>query len=286
MRNIEIYAFSDEAGMDLDSQIAAMLRNGIAGPELRGVDGQNISDISPDKAREIRSRLSDAGLRVRALGSPIGKISLADDFTAHLDRLRRTVDIARALDCGRIRMFSFYPAEGQRAEDMRSQVLDQTGAMLDACEGSGVALCHENEKGIYGDTAARCLELLTAEPRLRAVFDPANFVQCGQDTLEAWVMLRDRVDYLHIKDAFFADGRVAPAGRGEGHVPEIVADYLARGGTAMTVEPHLAVFEGLDALEREGRRSGIDSFTYASVGEAFDAACAALRKILEEAYIP
>ena len=280
MNGIEIYAFSDEAGSALSAQIEAMRRNGLAGPELRGVDGQNISDLTEEKAREVRARLDDAGLRVRSLGSPIGKISLADDFAAHLDKLRHTVDLARILGAGRIRMFSFYPREGQRPEEMRGQVLDQLGAMLDACEGSGVLLCHENEKGIYGDNAARCLDLLTAETRMLGIFDPANFIQCGQDTLEAWALLKDRTDYLHIKDAFFADGRVVPAGRGEGRLPEIVRDFIARGGRAVTVEPHLTVFAGLKDLEREGGRSAVGQYAYASAGEAFDAACAALREIV------
>ncbi len=283
MSRIEIYAFSDEAGQDLDTQIAAMGRNGLAGPELRGVDGHNISDLTQDKAREVRRRLDDAGLRARSLDSPLGKISLGDDFAPHLDKLRRTLDLARILGAGRIRMFSFYPKQGQRPEEMRGEVLDRLGAMLDACAGSGVLLCHENEKGIYGDNAARCLDLLTAEPRLMGVFDPANFVQCGQDTLEAWALLKDRTDYLHIKDAFFADGRVVPAGKGEGHVPEILRDYLARGGAAVTVEPHLTVFAGLKDLEREGERSAVGSYAYPSAGEAFDAACGALREILETA---
>ena len=283
MQRPEIYAFSDEASPMMAGQIAAMRRNGLAGPELRGVDGQSISDLSPEKAREVRKLLDDAGLRVRSLGSPIGKISLAGDFAAHLDKLRHTVDLARILGAGRIRMFSFYPKEGQTPEQMRGQVLDQLGAMLDACEGSGVRLCHENEKGIYGDNAARCLDLLRSEKRLLGIFDPANFVQSGQDTLEAWAMLKDRMDYLHIKDAFFADGRVVPAGCGDGHVPEIVRDFLARGGEAMTVEPHLTVFAGLKALEREGERSAVDAYAYESADAAFDAACGALKKILEEA---
>lgn len=278
MSGYEIFAFSDEAGASLGAQIAAMERNGLAGPELRGVDGRNISDLTPEKAREVRRRLDDAGLRVRSLGSPLGKIGLADDFAAHLDKTKHTAELAHILGADRIRMFSFYPKEGQRPEDMRGQVLDRLGAMLEAC--GGVRLCHENEKGIYGDDAARCLDLLTALPGLTGVFDPANFVQCGQDTLEAWEMLKDRIDYLHIKDAFFADGRVVPAGCGEGHVPEIVRDYLARGGRAMTIEPHLTVFAGLKDLEREGERSAVGTYAYESPDAAFDAACEALRAIL------
>ena len=41
-----------------------------------------------------------------------------------------------------------------------------------------------------------------------------------------------------------ADGSVVPAGMGIGNVPAIVKDYLTNGGSVMTVEPHLAIFDG------------------------------------------
>ena len=66
-------------------------------------------------------------------------------------------------------------------------------------------------------------------------------------------------------------------------MPEIVKDYLARGGAAMTIEPHLTVFAGLKDLEREGGRSAVGAYAYESADAAFDAACAALKRILEEA---
>ena len=60
---------------------------------------------------------------------------------------------------------------------------------------------------------------------------------------------------------------------GVGHVAEIVTDYVNRGGEALTLEPHLIVFQGLDALERDGRRRG--TFCYPSAEAAFDAAAIA-----------
>jgi sugar phosphate isomerase/epimerase len=154
------------------------------------------------------------------------------------------------------------------------------GAMIDAAAGRGIDLCHENEKGIYGDMAVRCLELHKAFPALKAVFDPANFIQCGQDTWEGWQMLKPYVKYLHIKDAV-ADGTVVPAGRGLGNVPYIVSDYLARGGEVMTLEPHLYDFTGLAALEN-GKVTSLGVSHYKDNDEAFDAATAALRNILSD----
>jgi hypothetical protein len=54
------------------------------------------------------------------------------------------------------------------------------------------------------------------------------------------------------------------------------------GGTALTLEPHLKVFDGLAALERGEEKSAVGAYCYNSNDEAFDAACAALREILQE----
>lgn len=277
-----IYAFADEASPVLDLQIAALRRNGLQGLEIRNVDGENISAISLEKAREVRKKLDDAGLVTWSLGSPIGKIDIEkDDFEAHLDALRHSLDLARELGAGNIRMFSFFLPREKDPSLFRNEVMDRLHRMVEVSAGSGVALCHENEKGIYGDIASRCLEILTEVPELHGVFDPANFVQSGQETLEAWEMLKDRIHYMHIKDALFQDSSVVPAGHGDGHVKEIVSAYLARGGADLTVEPHLSVFDGLKGLERQGDRSIVGGrFVYGSSDEAFDAACAALRELL------
>ncbi len=280
MDTMKIYAFADEAAKAVDGQIAAMVRNGLQGLEIRGVDGQNVSAISIEKAREVRARLEDAGLKVWTIGSPIGKIDIeTGDFAAHLDVLRHTLEVARVLGAENLRMFSFYIPGGKNPADYRGKVMDQVGEMLRAGEGSGVCFCHENEKGIYGDMAERCLELLQAFPAMKGVFDPANFVQCGQDTWAGWEMLKPFIKYLHIKDAL-ADGSVVPAGKGIGQVKKIVDDYRAQGGDAVTIEPHLKVFDGLKSLEREGESSQVGLYVFDSSDAAFDAACDAFKSLL------
>ena len=277
-----IYAFADEASPMIDGQIAAMLRNGLNGLEIRNVDGENVSAISLEKARQVRKKLEDAGLAVWSIGSPIGKIDIEkDDYPAHLNALRHTIDVAKEMNCRNIRMFSFYIPGGKNPRDDREQVLDRLHEMAEIARGTGVRLCHENEKGIYGDMADRCLDILTEVPEIAGVFDPANFVQCGQDTRAAWELLKEKITYLHIKDALFADGRVVPAGKGEGNVPFIVGEFLARGGQCMTVEPHLKVFAGLASLERAGEQSVVDAYAYETSDAAFDAACDALKEILK-----
>ncbi len=276
---MRIFAFSDEAASELGGQIAAMKRNGLDGTEIRGVNGRSIVAHTAEEAKEVLRQLKDNGLSVWSVGSPIGKIPLDGDFAGHLELLRHTLELANVLECRNLRMFSFYIPEGAKPEDCRNEVIERLAQMAETAEGSGVALCHENEKGIYGDNAGRCADILDAVPALRCVFDPANFIQCGQDVPEAWKLLGSRVYYMHIKDAM-ADGTVVPAGEGIGYLPEILADYKARGGETVTVEPHLRVFDGLQGLEQGAQRSAVPAGVYATADEAFDAACGALRKLI------
>lgn len=277
---IKIYAFADEAGNDLDTQVRALRANGLDGLEIRNVDGKNVSDLTEGEAREIKKRLDAEGLRVWSIGSPIGKIHLErDDFGRHLEVFRHTLDLADILGADCFRLFSFYLPQGKVPEDYKDEVIDRMGRFTELAKGHTVTLCHENEKGIYGDNAARCLDILTALPAIKGIFDPANFIQCGQDTLEAWKLLKPCVRYLHVKDAL-ADGSVVPAGEGIGNLPFIVGDFLSGGGSAFTIEPHLAVFSGLASLEKDGARSAVGRYEYESGTAAFDAACTAFKHIL------
>lgn len=280
MEAIKLFAFADEASKQMSGQIAAMRRNGLSGLEIRGVDGENVSVICLEKAKEVRKMLDDNGLITWSIGSPIGKIRMDKDWNAHLEVYRHTLEVAHILGAQKLRMFSFFMGEDDPAIH-KNTVIDRIGQFLEIAKGSGIRLCHENEKGIFGATADNCLTIHQAFPELGGVFDPANFVQCGEDTLRAWQLLHSYIDYLHIKDAL-ADGSVVPAGKGLGNVAAIVKAYLAQGGSAMTLEPHLKVFDGLKGLEEDGNTSAVGSFVYASSDEAFDAAVAALKHILEE----
>lgn len=282
MAEFVLSAFADEYSPVFDEQIKGLKENNVVMIEIRGVDGRNISDITEDQAKELRRKLDDAGIGVSTIGSPIGKIRLSDDFDAHLDVLRRCCASANILGTNRVRMFSFYGAPGKNITECGSEVIDKLGRMLDVADEYGVVLCHENEKGIYGDVPSRCRELHDALPRLGCVFDHANFIQSGAVPYpDGYNLLADKITYLHIKDAN-ADGTIVPAGRGIGRIPETLRELDKREGTIiLTVEPHLRVFPGLSALEG-GERTKLGN-AYETSAEAFAAAVAGLRNCIEEA---
>ncbi|MBQ7863205.1 MAG: sugar phosphate isomerase/epimerase [Lachnospiraceae bacterium] len=279
MKTMNVYAFADEASGSIDKQIIAMKRNGLQGLEIRNVDGTNVSDITLEKAKEVHEKMEAAGLKVWSIGSPLGKIGIGDDFDAHMVKFKHTLEVAKVLKCNNIRLFSFYLPGDKEPESFKKEVIRRLQQMVEAAKDSGIDLCHENEKGIYGDVAKRCLEIHQAVPELKGIFDPANFIQCGQDTLEAWELLHPYIKYLHIKDAL-ESGMVVPAGAGIGNLQKIVDAFYAQGGRNVTIEPHLTVFEGLRELEGKDREIKVAEYKYPDADTAFDVACNALKALL------
>lgn len=276
MVNYRLCAFADEADASIAGQIRAMNENGITLLEMRGVNGKNVTKLTASEARDIRRELDAGGISVWSLGSPAGKTPITDPFEAEEEQFKHLLETADIMNAHCIRLFSFYGTNGEAG--YRDEVLARLSRFVELAKGSGVRLCHENEKGIWGDVADRCLEIHQAIPELSAVFDPANFVQCHEDTLRAWELLSPYVYYGHIKDAR-ADGTVVPPGDGIGQLAKYLPQFFAKGCEVLTLEPHLTKFVGRGKLEQSDENAAC-ALNFATGREAFDFAVQSLKKLL------
>ncbi len=283
-REYLITGFADEIDQDLTIQIENLQKLGMRYVEMRGVDGNNLIYHTDEKVKEIKERLDAAGIALSALGSPLGKIGIEDPFEKHFEEFKRAVEIAHKMDTKNIRMFSFYVLEGQGAQ-YKEQVFDRLGQFVDYATANDAVLLHENEKGIYGEMAKECRELMDAfyGDHFKAIFDFANFVQAKQDTLEAYELLKDYIAYIHVKDAIWENGNVVPAGMGDGNVAEILKKLYAKGFNGfLSLEPHLFNFSGFAGLERDKDAIVGGETKVLSGAEAFALAHESLVKILGE----
>ena len=237
-------AFGDEIDNNLTTQLDVLASEGITALELRGAWGVNVLDLSSNQLQHVRELLHERGFHISAIGSPIGKSSLLEPRAFEQERLERALTIAELLDTRLIRIFSFY-VQPESLDEARNEVIERLGLLVERAAQAGVSLLHENERGIYGESAIRCHDLLTTinSPALRMAFDPANFVQAAvRPMADAWPRLRDFVTHVHIKDAVFHDGSVRPAGQGDGDIPELLAALNARDYMGyLTLEPHLSM---------------------------------------------
>lgn len=280
MAKILLSAFADEYSKNMDTQIQLCSKQQIPYLEPRFINDKNIADLSAAEAKELQKKLGD--IKVSSIGSPLGKINLADDFQAHLEKAKRVFETANILDTRNVRMFSFYLHEGKSRQDCRGEVMDKLGQMIDLAKKFDVTLCHENEAEIYAESPDMCLDILDAfHGDLKCVFDMGNFVLGGFNPLtEAYPKLKNYIQYFHIKDALAA-GAVVPPGCGEGYIKEILTNYLADFDTdvIITLEPHLQTFDGLNALVG---RSFDNPYKYETPEIAFLDALKRIREIIGE----
>lgn len=271
----QLTGFADEIDPDPAKQIQTLRSEGLQHLELRGAWDKSVLKFSDEEVTELKRLLDEAGIAVSSIGSPIGKVSITDDFAHHLQDFRRALALARSFGAPFIRVFSFYTPEGEDPSSYREQVLDQLGALVRETDGTGITLLHENEKGIYGDTPQRCHDLVTSitSPAFLLAWDPANFVQVGVRPFdEGYALLKPYIAYLHVKDAVAETGEITVAGEGDGQWRETLTSLQDDGFEGFcSLEPHLAM------AGHAGGFSGPDLFRKAT---------GAFQRLLREQGIP
>ena len=279
MAKIMISAFADEYSDNFEEQLQGLNKLGITHIEIRHVNKKNISVLTKEEVLEVKELLDKYGIKVSAIGSPLGKIKLDGDIDGHIETAKRVYEYANILGAKFVRMFSFYAPAGKNILDMKDEAFAAVGRLIDASREYGVILCHENEAKIYGDIPARCRELLDVFPDLACVYDMGNFVLEGVDPYpESYRLLKDRIAYFHIKDALSA-GAIVPPGCGEAKIGEILAEHkeYADGDFFVSLEPHLELFSGLNALVG---RSFENPYKYPDAQTAFTDAAEKLKKLI------
>ncbi|MDD3278904.1 MAG: TIM barrel protein [Lachnospiraceae bacterium] len=286
--NIKISGFADEISEDFEKQLQTVTALGMHAISLRSAYGKSIADYTVNEVEErLLPCLQEYAVEVSSIGSPIGKVDLCDDegFQRQKEQLDELCRIAKLLNCRYIRVFSFFLPEEESPESYSGNVVEKLSEFVRIAEAQEVILLHENEKGIFGDTGARCSFLLESikSPNLAVAFDFANFVQCGEDPEICWSLLQPYIKYIHIKDALYESGVNVVCGTGDGKVAVLLkqALYDENYQGFLTLEPHLVQFDALKSLER-GKAEVIAKNTAKNGEEGYCMQYQGLQKILEE----
>ncbi len=239
-------AFADEIDPDPKVQMDTLEANGVKQIELRGAWDINVMKLNDDQCRELKQMLDERGFQVACIGSPIGKVTVDSDLSAHFEDFKHACHLAEFFESGRVRLFSYYPPEGGSILDHRNTVIEHLQQMCDYVADKPVTLVLENESKLYGEKPAQLADLMDTlrSDKLTMAFDPANFVHGDIVPVyeNAWLRLKQYVGYFHIKDMVRgASGPCVPAGEGDGDIEKILADAQTMGYDGiLALEPHLA----------------------------------------------
>ncbi len=255
-------AFGDEIVVDFESQLQCLRDLNIGWLDLRAAWGVGVLQLDDGMVARVHHLCHQYGIRIACIGSPVGKSPIAAPLEVELANLARIFRIAERVGTRMIRVFSFYPPAGTPESGFDACLVEAAARlrrMVELAQRDGFRLVLENEKGIVGDTVARCHALLTAVggADLGFAWDTANFVQVGEARLteRGWPLLGQSIEHVHVKDAFLATHKVCVAGDGDGQVAELLVALRDRGYRGfLALEPHLTIaghssgFSGPDGM--------------------------------------
>ena len=242
----KLSAFADEVTEDFNEQVKFLVSENVGYIEPRFINKKNIMALSKNELMEARRIIRESGLKVSAIGSPIGKVRLDEPFGPHLDKFKHAIDLAVFFETPFIRVFSYYAPDGKNIDDYRGEVLERMARQADLLSGADVIMAHENEAGIYGHSAKNCVDIVESvnSSKIRLVYDPANFVWSEKitDNIETcFSLMKPYVAHVHIKDwKLNSKDTGSIPGKGDAQIKELLTELAAMNyDGCLTMEPHL-----------------------------------------------
>ncbi|MCS7024275.1 MAG: sugar phosphate isomerase/epimerase [Bryobacteraceae bacterium] len=216
---IPIASITDEFSPDLAVALDAMAEIGMTGAELRMIGGKNIMDLDEEELARARDLVSERGMKVISIASPLLKCVLPGGpevdtrFQHDVFASRHTFEdqprlaekafrICKFFGAPILRVFSYWrTVEPEKCFDAIVRALENLATQA-AQENLIIGL--ENEHACNVATAAETLRVLAAvnHPALQVVWDPANCYISGQIPFpEGYRMLpAARIAHVHVKD--------------------------------------------------------------------------------------
>jgi sugar phosphate isomerase/epimerase len=267
---MRIVLITDEVSPDVAEAVTFARAHGIEEIAIRAVAGQSILALDEPAVDALAACLTELGVRVASLLSPLFKAYLPGscgpplvdpnvpqfslDAGVHLAARERLPELAARLGTDCVRVFSFL-REGTAGKGLPTDAR----ALLTALEESqpGLYAVENEDSCTVGSTGE--LERCVHATGLRAILDPANDWYLRREPVAPQIgeQLVDRLVDVHVKD--MAGERVVPLGDGEVDWIAILRRLreLGYGGT-FTLEPHLerdrdGVARSIEALQRLAR---------------------------------
>ena len=220
--DVILTGFADEGSESkrAEEQLTLMAGLGLSYYSIRFIDmgdgTKNAMALTDDEIARLRKLHRAYDIRVSSIGSPIGKVKLADidDGTANqfipfdeylAGDVQRAIRLAHEFETKLIRGFSFYPPKGSDPKDYFDQAVDQIGAIAETCESAEVIYGLEVEANLIGhdgDSMAAIYEKVD-HPNMFLIYDAANIlVQHGsrEKTVDSYHKMKPGLGWLHIKD--------------------------------------------------------------------------------------
>ena len=252
---------TDEVSQDLPVIRAFVREFQLPGIELRSFSGRAFKDLTKDDVATIARAAREDGWKIFGCSTPVFKCGIDDaaGIREHRDIFQRSIEVARALKCDLVRIFTFLRQPNPLEPTRLARVKEQLHGLVELARGSGVRLGIENEHSCLIATAEEMRAVLEGLPAetVGAIWDPCNVLYvpgATPPTPQDLTSFGARLFHVHVKDAL----RRRPGA--EGH---LLAVGLPVGLGEVNWRAHLQTlkasgYRGMLSLETHWRLQKID----------------------------
>lgn len=242
-----------QAGMTEAEVLTQLYKAGVSFAEV------DFDDLVKDPG--IAWRLADAGLSVSSIYCFFDFALRKDE-----DRVWQLIKIARQVRCRQVMVIPgfYHSGEKEACQEALDAMVHMTGAFCQLASANGLTVTMEDFDDFRSPikNSEGLLYFTERIPELKITFDTGNFVFCGEDVLEAFEKLKDKIVHVHCKDrrieGFDAEeGKADERGRmmyaspvGSGFLPmeEVVGRLQAMGYDGIYTAEHFGSMKQLEYM--------------------------------------
>lgn len=202
---MKLSVITDEISQDLEEAAQLAAGFGLEAVELRSVWNCQPHELSQEQIDRIKSLCAENKLKICAISSPFFKCDLnAHEIEEHLDILGKTIRLAKQLDCGLIRGFSFWQ-KGDFEENLPRIVaaFERPARML---REAGIKMVLEPDPAVFACNGQRVAKLVEqiGHPSIYALWDAGNDVFSPTEEVpfpDGYNYVKPYIGHVHVKDA-------------------------------------------------------------------------------------
>jgi len=198
---MQLATFYDHV-QDISKQEKVTMHEALCRTKKMGIDFLNVSSNNiKDREEEVRAELEAADLKVSSVCAyfsfeKTGGITEEDI---------RELDKALFFGTKNVLVIPGFFEDGDTEEEKEKKLCNMISAIKELqkeAEKRGITLMMEEYDNILApfSTIAGACRFLDEIPELVVAFDTGNFLYSDEDVLEAYVQLRERVGFVHLKD--------------------------------------------------------------------------------------
>lgn len=282
---MKLGVITDGISRDFAHALDVMTETGLGYAELQFLWDREVGDLTPAERRTARELVDRHDIRVSCVSRHVfGGLSVMDtsvtsrEYGAHLDALKRCIEMAHEFDCGLTRIMSFrkemilFGSRGADVWNVATGAWDRLAELIapavQVAEDAGIALVVEtgnNAMITSAHLAGRLIEDI-GSASLAALWDPCNSLYCNERPFpDGYEAIRGgKVGHVHLKDSAvdIPKATVRCTALGEGDMSPYLDDLAGalRGDGYDGVVSLESVYRPDGGSFEDGFRASIDAF--------------------------